>query len=167
MIITRKELNKTFKLLGTQPKINEQAPDFSVVSTKNRQVTLADLKGKVTILSVIPNINTGVCAMQTRQFNQRASQLENIQFFTISRNTIEEFSHWCAGEGLDLENLSDENGTFGQAYGLVMSELNVLARSVFVIDKDLKIAYVEIVEEMTDEPNYDEPIELAQQLGNS
>lgn len=164
MIITRKDKNKTFELLGTQPKLNEKAPQFILPSTKNRTVSLEDLKGKVTIISVVPNINTRVCTMQTRQFNLKASQLEGVNFFTVSRNTLEEFNSWCAGEGLDLENLSDENGTFGQAYGLIMSELEVLARSVFVIDKDLTIAYMEIVEEMTDEPQYQAPIDVALNL---
>lgn len=164
MFVTRKGENKVFELLGTQPKVNEVAPPFSLPSTKNRQIALNDLKDQVTIISVIPNINTRVCAIQTRQFNQMASQLEGINFFTIARNTLDDFQSWCAGEGLDLESLSDEKGTFGQAYGLIMSELDVLARSVFVIDKNLNIAYMEIVEEMSDEPQYQAPIELALSL---
>lgn len=164
MIITRKDQNKTFELFGTQPTLSEKAPQFSLPSTKGRTISLDDLKGQVTIISVVPNINTRVCAMQTRQFNQKASQLEGVNFFTVARNTLEEFNAWCAGEGLDLENLSDADGTFGEAYGLIMSELNILARSVFVIDKDLKIAYMEIVEEMTDEPQYQTPIEVALKL---
>lgn len=164
MIITRKEQNKTFELLGIQPKVNEKAPQFTLPTTKGRTISLDDLKGQVTIISVVPNINTRVCAMQTRQFNQKASQLEGVNFFTIARNSLEEFNSWCAGEGLDLENLSDENGTFGENYGLIMSELNVLARSVFVIDKDLTIAYMEIVEEMTDEPKYQASIDAALKL---
>ncbi|MBS4770596.1 peroxiredoxin [Carnobacteriaceae bacterium zg-ZUI240] len=164
MFITRKDYDKTFELFGTQPTLNDKAPDFTLPSTKGRNVSLHDLKGQVTILSVVPNINTRVCAIQTREFNQRASQLKGINFFTIARNTLDEFSQWCAGEGLDLENLSDVDGTFGKAYGLIMSELNLLARSVFVIDQSLNIAYMEIVSEMTDEPAYQAPIKKALEL---
>lgn len=164
MFITRKSENKVFELLGTQPKINDKAPSFALPSTKGRTISLDDLKGQVTIMSVVPNINTRVCAMQTRQFNQKASQLEGVNFFTIARNSLDEFNSWCAGEGLDLENLSDEEGSFGQNFGLTMSEVNLLARSVFVIDKDLHIAYMEIVEEMSNEPNYEQAIAAALRL---
>lgn len=165
MIVTRH--GEEYKLIGELPKVDEQAPDFVLFSEKNQEISKESLKGQVTILSVVPNINTSVCDMQTRRFNQEASTLEGVQLITIAKNSAEEFANWCASAGLDMTMLSDMDLTFGKAYGIAMDQLDVLARSVFVLDKDGKLVYYEIVEEMVDEPDYQEALDVAKELAKA
>lgn len=139
--------------------ITGQAPDFSLKDQHGNAVTLSKLPSPI-IMSVFPNINTSVCSVQTRRFNQEAAAHKEITFLSISNNTPEEQANWCAAEGVDMTIVSDAKNEFGQLYGLVMAEANLLARSVFVI-KDGQIIYAEILPEMTDEPNYEKALQVA------
>lgn len=159
MEITRK--GTPYQLEGTQPAVGEKAPGFSLSNLNEDQVSLADFTNQVIVISVIPDIDTRVCAQQTRVFNEKASNIEGVQLLTISNNTEDQQRNWCAGEGLDMEMLHDTSLTFAQAYGLYMPGLKKLARSVFVIDRKGKIVYQEIVPEMVDEPDYEAVIEAA------
>ena len=141
------------------PLITGQAPDFSLKDQHWNAVTLSKLPSPI-IMSVFPNINTSVCSVQTRRFNQEAAAHKEITFLSISNNTPEEQANWCAAEGVDMTIVSDAKNEFGQLYGLVMAEANLLARSVFVI-KDGQIIYAEILPEMTDEPNYEKALQVA------
>lgn len=141
------------------PLTNGQAPDFTLTDQDGKTVTLSDLASPI-IISVFPNINTSVCSTQTRRFNQEAAAHKDIAFLSISNNTRDEQANWCAAEGVDMTILSDVDKTFGQLYGLVMPNADVLARSVFVI-KDGQISHAEILGEMTDEPNYDKALAAA------
>ena len=141
------------------PLITGQAPDFSLKDQHGNAVTLSKLPSPI-IMSVFPNINTSVCSVQTRRFNQEAAAHKEITFLSISNNTPEEQANWCAAEGVDMTIVSDAKNEFGQLYGLVMAEANLLARSVFVI-KDGQIIYAEILPEMTDEPNYEKALQVA------
>lgn len=159
MEITRK--GTPFKVEGTQPVVGEQAPDFSVKNLKAETIELKQFNGEVVLISVVPDIDTRVCAVQTKAFNTAASAIEGVQLMTISTNTKEQQENWCAGEGIEMEMLHDTDASFGKAYGLFVPEMNVLARSVFVVDASGKLIYKEIVSEMVDEPNYDKAIEVA------
>lgn len=141
------------------PLTSGQAPDFSLTDQHGKTVSLSDLSSPI-IISVFPNINTSVCSTQTRRFNQEAAAHEEIAFLSISNNTAEEQANWCAAEGVEMTILSDVDKTFGQLYGLVMKNADVLARSVFVV-KDGQIIYAEVLGEMTDEPNYDQALAVA------
>ena len=141
------------------PLITGQAPDFSLKDQHGNAVTLSKLPSPI-IMSVFPNINTSVCSVQTRRFNQEAAAHKEITFLSISNNTPEEQANWCAAEGVDMTIVSDAKNEFGKLYGLVMAEANLLARSVFVI-KDGQIIYAEILPEMTDEPNYEKALQVA------
>lgn len=147
------------------PITEGKAPDFTLPDQKGREVSLSDFD-KPVVLSIFPNINTRVCAFQTRHFNQEASENENIEFLSISNNTREEQKNWCAAEGIDMEVLSDEKGDFGRAYGLLMKENGLLARSVYLVDKG-QIVYCEILSEMTDEPSYDKLTEAIEKLSDT
>ncbi|NEW62930.1 thiol peroxidase [Granulicatella sp. zg-ZJ] len=162
MYVTR--LLKKYLLLGEQPILHEMAPNFNGVTSKGDAISLEQLKGKVTIISVIPNINTPVCDMQTRAFNKQVSELNDVTLVTVAKNTPEEFNNWCASKGVDMIMLPDIEKNFGMAYGIVMDELDVLARSVFVIDKEGILAYMEIVPKMTQEPDYEKALEVAKEL---
>ena len=162
--------NITFKnnpvtLIGHEVKVGEKAPNFSVLRNDLSIATLADYVGKVKIISVIPSIDTGVCDAQTRSFNEEASQLGDVKILTISVDLPFAQKRWCAAAGIEnVEVLSDHRDlSFGEAYGVAISELRLLARAVFVIDSEDKVVYTEYVSEATDHPNYEAAIAAAKE----
>ncbi|WP_035053556.1 thiol peroxidase [Carnobacterium pleistocenium] len=161
MEITRK--GTPYKLKGIQTKVGDKAPNFKAGNLVDGAVELSDFYGKVVLISVIPDIDTRVCALQAKSFNKIASELDGVQLITISNNTKAEQAEWCAGKDISMEMLHDNDLEFGQAYGLVMEELGKLARSVFVVDSKGEITYQEIVSEMTSEPDYNKAIEAAKE----
>ncbi|MGM7636386.1 thiol peroxidase [Bacillus sp. Hm123] len=148
-------------VLGNEVKVGDQAPDFTVLANDLSEVTLADSKGKVRLVSVVPSIDTGVCDAQTRRFNEEASKVGNVEVLTISADLPFAQKRWCAANGLEnVKTYSDHrNLSFAEAYGVHMKELRLLARAVFVIDSHDKITYVEYVSEGTNHPDYEKAIE--------
>lgn len=161
MIVTRKGVASPLE--GELVNVGEKAPDFTAKDLDNNEVSLSDFDEAV-LLSVFPDINTSVCAAQTHHFFKDASKFEGVKIVNISNNTVDDLKDWCAVNGVDALMLSDENLEFAKAYGLYMPEFEVLARSVFVIDKDGTLVYSEIVPEMVDEPNYDKALEAVRNL---
>ncbi|PLT32279.1 thiol peroxidase [Bacillus sp. V5-8f] len=155
--------NNPVTLVGSEVKAGDQAPDFTVLANDLSEVKLSDSKGTVRIISVVPSIDTGVCDAQTRRFNEDASKIDNVQVLTISVDLPFAQKRWCAASGLDnVQVLSDHRDlSFGEAYGVVIKELRLLARSVFVIDSSDKVVYAEYVSEGTNHPNYEAAIEAA------
>ncbi|WP_297818425.1 thiol peroxidase [uncultured Lactobacillus sp.] len=163
MMVTFK--GKEVKLLSTPPKVGQQMPDFTVLNKDNQEVTKNDLSGKITLISVVPDINTPVCSIQTKTFNKKMDQYPKVNFLTISTNTIADQQKWCAAEDVkNMELMSDKNLSFGKATGLLIPESGILARSVWVLDPNGKILYRELVEEITHEPNYDAVLNELKQL---
>lgn len=162
MKISRK--GQVIDVPGNQPGEGEVAPDFALQDLQDATISLASLKGQPTIISIIPDIDTRVCAIQTKRFNQEASQLAGIHFVTISNNTKEEQANWCGQEGVDMTMVHDPENVFGEAYSIYMPELGRYARSIFVLDQDSVIRYREIVPEMSHEPDYTQAIEAAKRL---
>ncbi|MED3570806.1 thiol peroxidase [Cytobacillus praedii] len=152
-------------LLGNEAKVGEKAPDFKVLANDMSEVTLADSKGQVRLLSVVPSIDTGVCDAQTRRFNEEASKLGNVKILTVSVDLPFAQKRWCAAAGIEnVQTVSDHRDlSFGEAYGVAIQELRLLARAVFVVDSNDTITYVEYVSEATDHPNYEAAIEAAKQ----
>ncbi|MBA4494875.1 thiol peroxidase [Paenactinomyces guangxiensis] len=150
-------------LLGPEIKVGDQAPDFSVLANDLSPVTLDDSKGTVRIISVVPSLDTGVCDLQTRRFNEEASKLEGVKVLTISVDLPFAQKRWCGAAGVEnLQTLSDHRDlSFGTAYGVVIKELRLLARAVFVINKNDKVVYVEYVSEATNHPDYEAPVVAA------
>ena len=157
MQITKR--GESFSLVKEPLRVGDQAADFELKDLKDKVFRLFQLLDKPLIISVVPDINTSVCSVQTRKFNEMMANFEEANFVTVSNNTKEQQASWCAAEGLNLVMLHDPENTFGQAYGVLIPELNVYARSVFVIDSDGKIIYEEIVPEMTHEPDYQKAID--------
>ncbi|PTI42463.1 thiol peroxidase [Staphylococcus casei] len=147
-------------LLGSQVKEGETAPDFTVLDNDLNQVNLSTYDGQKKLISVVPSIDTGVCDQQTRKFNEEAAQEEGV-VLTISADLPFAQKRWCASNGLDnVITLSDHKDlSFGGNYGVVMEELRLLARSVFVLDKNNKVVYTEIVSEGTDFPDFEAALE--------
>ncbi|MGO3733165.1 MAG: thiol peroxidase [Vagococcus sp.] len=152
------------ELAGVQPNVGDVAPDFDLLSLKDERVSLTDLKSKPVIISVVPDIDTSICALQTKRFNQEASSLTEIHFVTISNNTKEQLGTWCAAEGVEMTMLRDESLEFGERYGLVVPAIGKLARAIFVVDRTGNVVYEEIVPEISQEPDYNAALVAAKKL---
>lgn len=159
--------NNPVTLLGNEVKVGDKAPDFTVLANDLSPVTLQDSKGKVRLIISVPSLDTGVCDAETRRFNEEASKLsEDLIVYTVSVDLPFAQKRWCGAAGIDrVVTVSDHRDlSFGKAYGAVIEELRLLARTVFVIDKDDTVKYVEYVEETTNHPNYDAAIEAVKAL---
>ncbi len=144
-------------LLGPELKVGDKAPDFLVVDNGLAPVTLASSAGKIRIVSAVPSLDTPVCDTETRRFNQEAAVLpENVVVLTVSLDLPFAQKRWCGAAGIDrVTTLSDyRERSFGNAYGVVIKELVLLARAIFVIDANDTIRYIQIVPEVTTEPDY-------------
>lgn len=150
-----------FTVPGKQVQVGEQGPDFSMKNLDDKVMSLGDFKGKTTILSVVPDIDTRICALQTKRFNQEASRLPNINLVTISTNTKEEQGQWCAAEGVTMTMLRDENRDFGKAYGLYLPENDINVRALIILDKDGQVIYEKINSEVSEEPDYEAALKVA------
>ncbi|MCT4536252.1 thiol peroxidase [Halodesulfovibrio sp.] len=152
-------------LEGTSVEPGDAAPDFSVLTNDLQTKTLADYKGKVVLLVTVPSIDTPVCDVEARRFNQEAADLhEDIEVLTVSTDLPFAQARWCGAAGINsVEVLSDHKDlSLGHAYGVAIKELRLLARAVFVIDRNHKVTYTEIVPEVTNEPNYEAVIKAAE-----
>ncbi|MEK4130879.1 thiol peroxidase [Solibacillus sp. FSL W8-0474] len=159
--------NGPVTLIGNEVKVGDQAPDFKVLANDLSEVTLKDSEGKIRLFSVVPSLETGVCDKQTRTFNEAAAGLgENVVIYTVSMDLPFAQKRWCGAAGIDnVVTVSDHrDASFGEAYGVHMKELRLLARSIFVVDEAGKVTYVEYVPEGTDHPNYDAAIEAVKAL---
>lgn len=145
-------------LLGPELKKGDKAPDFTVNKNLVTEATLADYAGKIKLISVVPSLDTGVCDQQTRKFNEAAAELgDNVVILTISVDLPFAQARWCGAAGVDkVETLSDyKSKSFGLAYGVVIEELQLLMRSIFVVDASDTVQYVQYVSEMTEHPDYE------------
>jgi thiol peroxidase len=131
------------------------------------QVSLHDYDGKVKLISVVPSLDTGVCDAQTRRFNVEAAKLgDKVTVLTVSMDLPFAQARWCGAAGVDqVVTLSDyKEASFGEAYGVLIKELRLLMRSIFVVDADNNVQYVEYLSEMTNAPDYDKAIEAVSKL---
>ena len=154
-------------LLGPELKVGDQAPEFQVVDNGLQPVTLATDAGKVRLVAVVPSLDTPVCDAMTRQFNQDAAALpDSVVVYTISVDLPFAQKRWCGNAGIEkVKTLSDyQERSFGLNYGLLLKELKLLARAVIVIDQQDKVSYVELVPEVTHEPDYTAALEAVKKL---
>ncbi len=154
---------------GNEVKVGDKAPNFQAV---NNDLSGYDFykdkdSNKVYIISAVPSIDTGVCDKETRKFNEEAAKLGNdIEILTISEDLPFAQGRWCGAAGIDkVKTISDYNGhSFATNYGVMIKEFSLLARCVFVIDKSGVIKFIEMVNEVTNEPDYSKIIEEAKKL---
>jgi thioredoxin-dependent peroxiredoxin len=153
--------NNPVTLVGNEVKPGDTAPDFTVLANDLSEVSLDDTKGKVRLISVVPSLDTGVCDAQTRKFNEEAGKLGNVEVLTISVDLPFAQKRWCGANGIEnVQTLSDHRDlSFGEAFGVHIKELRLLARAVFVVDSNDKVTYAEYVSEATNHPDYDAAIE--------
>ncbi|PUB15192.1 thiol peroxidase [Paenisporosarcina sp. OV554] len=156
-------------LMGNEVKVGDTAPDFTVLANDLSPVTLQNSKGKTRLISVVPSLDTGTCDSQTRKFNESAAELgEDVVILTVSNDLPFAQKRWCAAAGIDsVQTLSDHRDlSFGKAYGVAIEELRLLTRSIFVVDSNDKVTYVEYVPEATEHPNYEKAIEAVKAVKN-
>ncbi len=156
-------------LAGEAPQVGQPAPGFTLHRFEDgmHPVTLADLTGKAVLLSVVPSLDTPVCAQQTREFNQKLAAMgDKVQAFTVSLDLPFAQNRFCGAEGISsMQSLSDyQERAFAQDWGMMIEELKILARGVFIVDSNGNLAYAELVTEVTEEPNYDAALAALNEL---
>jgi thioredoxin-dependent peroxiredoxin len=155
---------KPLTLLGSEVKAGDKAPDFYTLDNGLSPVNLTNYQGKVVIISSVPSLDTPVCDLETRRFNDEAAKLgKDVVILTISMDLPFAQKRWCGAAGVThVTTLSDhKDASFGLGYGVLIKELRLLARAVFVVDRQGGIRYVELVKEMTSEPDYDAALAAA------
>lgn len=151
-------------MVGEEIKVGDKAPDFEVLDNDLNPAKLSDFAGKTIIISAVPSLDTSVCDMETRRFNAEAANLgDDTVILTVSMDLPFAQKRWCGAAGIDkVKTLSDHrDASFGQAYGVLIKELRLLARVIFVIDGDGIVRYKQVVKEVTHEPDYGEVLEAA------
>ena len=145
-------------LAGSQPKVGDTAPDFEVLSNDLTLLKLSAFKGKTLVICSVPSLDTPVCDTEVRKFNEQATSLgDDVAVLVISMDLPFAQKRWCGAAGVkNVQTFSDHNkAQFGNAYGVLIKELRILARAVFVVDKKGMIRYIEIVDELSHEPDYE------------
>jgi thiol peroxidase len=145
-------------LIGNEVKVGDTAPDFVVLDNNLSPVKLSSFRGKVCILSSVPSLDTPVCDTETRKFNEAAGRLgKDIAILTISMDLPFAQKRWCAAAGVNqVQTLSDHReASFGNAFGVLIKELRLLARAVFLVDRKGVIQYIQQVKEIASEPDYE------------
>ena len=157
--------NEPLSTNGEPPKVGEELPSFKVKQADGSIVSMEELVDKPTLISVVPNINTSVCSISTKKFNGEVDKFDGINFYTISTNTPEEQKNWCAAEDVSkMKLLSDDSFDFGKSMGLFIEANKLDSRSVWIVDADKKVLYQELIQELTNEPNYDKALDFLQNL---
>jgi len=154
-------------LLGSSMKVGDAAPDFALIDNTMAPVTLSSFAGKIKIFSAVPSLDTPVCDTETRRFNQEAASLSgDVVVLTVSLDLPFAQKRWCGAAGIDkVVTLSDyRERSFGLGYGVLIKELLLLTRAVFVLDSANIIRYIQIVPEVTGEPDYASAIAAAKAL---
>lgn len=164
-IITMK--GKPLTLLGNEVKVGDTMPDCEVVGKDLVPVNLSSFRGKVCVISSFPSLDTSVCDIMTRRFNEQAVALGNdVVVLAISMDLPFAQDRWCiAADAKNVNMFSDHRTTsFGQAFGVLIKDLRLLARAVFVVDKEGVVRYTQIVDELTHEPDYDVALSAVKEL---
>lgn len=158
---------KTVTSEGKRPKLSQMAPGFKVVDEHFTPVMLSDFKGKTVLISAVPSLDTGVCALQTKRFNSEVGHFsDDVIMLTISTDLPFAQKRFCKVENVDkIKVLSDSVWRdFGEKYGLLIQDYGLLARAIFIIDAEGKLQYQELVPNITEHPNYDAALEALKTL---
>jgi len=143
---------------GREVKVGDALPDFSLTAMDFSDITINNFPGKVLVISAVPSLDTPVCSVETKRFNQELDTLSgDAAVLTVSRDLPFAQKRWCGAEGVDKVVCASDykHRTFGEAFGVEWESMGILARAVFVVDKAGKIAHVDYVSEITEEPDYD------------
>src|SRR5579871_6242557 len=154
---------KPMTLVGPEAKPGEKAPEFHAIDNSLQPVTLESTGHGVRIFSVVPSLDTPVCDIQTKRFNEEAGKLPGVSIYTFSMDLPFAQKRWCGAFGVDhVKMVSDHrDASFGTSYGTLIKELRILIRAIFVLDKDNTLRHVEYVKEVGEHPNYDAALSAA------
>jgi thiol peroxidase len=158
---------KPLTLGGQALSLGTVAPDFTVLDQETNEVRLSQFNNKIKVISVTPSLDTTVCDLQLRRFNNEASQLpSDVVVMNISMDLTFAIARFCSAAGIDrVKTLSDHrDASFGNAFGVLIKELRLLARSVFILDRDNRVRYVEIVPDLSNHPDYDKALQALRSL---
>jgi thiol peroxidase len=154
-------------LIGNEVKVGDVAPDFVVLDNNLSPVKLSSFRGKTCIISSVPSLDTPVCDMETKKFNEEAGRLgPDVAILTVSMDLPFAQKRWCAAAGVDkVQTLSDHrDASFGTSYGVLIKELRLLARAVFLVDRKGILQYIQLVKEVTKEPDYEAALNTLRKL---
>jgi thiol peroxidase len=154
-------------VVGNLPKVREPAPDFEVLANDLSAVKLSDFQGKVCVICAVPSLDTPVCDTEIRKFNEQAASLgDDVVVLALSTDLPFAQARWCGAAGIEnVQTLSDHRDTeFGKSYGILIEGLRLLARAIFVVDKEGVLRYIEVVNELTNEPDYEGALKAVKNL---
>lgn len=153
-------LGKPITLVGPEIKVGQKAPDFKLLTKDMKEMKLSESKGKVRLLSVVPSLDTPVCDLQTQRFEKEADKFKDVVIYTISMDLPFAQARYCGAHNIKrLRTLSDHReASFGTTYGLLIKEMRLLSRAIFIIDRDDNVRYVEYVKDSAGPPDYDKAI---------
>lgn len=160
---------KEFTLAGPEVTVGQKAPDFKLIATDLSEVELSHSSGKIRLLSVVLSLDTEVCDLQTQRFEQEAANFEDVVIYAISMDLSFAQARYCGAHNINnLKTLSDHReASFGRAYGVLIEELRLLSRAIFIIDQDDTVRYVDYVPEVTEHPDYDKAVEALRNIAGS
>ena len=164
-VITMK--GQPLTIMGAEVKVGDPAPDFEVTDNDLATFRFSSLKGQVCLIASVPSLDTPVCDLETRRFNDDAANLsQDIQLMTISMDLPFAQKRWCGAAGVErVKTYSDHRlASFGLAYGVLIKELRLLARAVFVVDQGGIVQYAELVPELTNQPDYEAVLQAVKRL---
>jgi thiol peroxidase len=164
-VITMK--GKPLTLVGQEVSVGGKAPEFVAIDNALNPIPWSSFQGKTVVLSSVPSLDTPVCDLETRRFNEEASRLSpEIIFLTISMDLPFAQRRWCGAAGVTrVQTLSDHReASFGLAYGVLIKELRLLARAVFIVDRAGIIRYIQLVPEVAQEPDYPAVIQALKKI---
>ncbi len=154
-------------LIGKELSVGDSAPDLELLDNDLNPIKLSSYRGKVCVIASVPSLDTPTCDMETRRFNEAAGQLgEDVVILTVSVDLPFAQKRWCGAAGVEkVVTLSDHRDTaFGTAFGVLIKELRLLGRSIFILDRDGIIQYIQNVTELSEEPDYDAVLEAVQKI---
>lgn len=160
---------KPVALIGTEIAVGQKAPNFRLIAPDMSEVALSQTKGKIRLLSVVHSLDTPVCDLQTQQFESEAGKYKNVAIYTISMDLPFAQARYCGAHDIkNLQTLSDyREASFGMAYGVLIKELRLLSRAIFIIDGNDIVRYVEYVKEVASPPDYDKALKALRDLAGA
>ncbi|MCL2673270.1 MAG: thiol peroxidase [Alphaproteobacteria bacterium] len=149
--------HKTITVLGDEVKVGDKAPDFTVLDKELHPVKLSDFKGRTVVINSVPSVDTSVCDIQVKRFNQEAAGLKDVAIMSISVDLPFALARYCAAEGINaVKTTSDHRELdFGTKYGLVIKDMRLLSRAVIVVDGNGIVRYAQYVQDITHTPDFD------------
>jgi thiol peroxidase len=158
---------KSLTLEGNEVKIADKAPRFTLTDNNMNNVTMEDFAGKTLVILTLPSLDTSTCDAEARRFNTEAAKMSgDIKILAVSMDLPFAQKRWCAQAGIDkVKTLSDyKTGQFAKDYGLLIKELRLIARAVLILDKNHKVRYIQLVDEVSREPDYEEVLKALAEI---